>query len=676
MYRGKMLAGMAIAKSNDNNPPRAQLTSAMETTIEQITEVCNDTNFENIIDNCEIVFVDDVENNVNNYFNKSVTSDGSFSATNNSLSADINLEMPDTDENLETINIINNFGTENSTKYLDYEDLTIQSIRTIDTYNLSTNIINPNSSLQSIADYESEDTDSDSKSDKDFELDPNVYTDSESSADSSPEDLRTHSPSILDDQIPEPQLEPLQNIDTYISKPRSKKENKRLLNQRLRMEGKSFLGFRKPKDQKNSFQDKQRAERKIKPRCTCLRKSCKSITDDQRQSIFKLMWSKMSWDQRKIYVSNTVLVIATKRKVVNYSRRSLSLNYSLNVNNTVVQVCKKMYLNTTGLGEWYVKNAAQSSDHGIVENSKSVLESRAMPSTSTSDKTKVDFVKYFLENLIKLPSHYCRKTTSKLYLDHVFTSMADVFKAFEECTIKEKKPAANRTTFNKYFKEMNLAIFHPRKDRCDVCVKFEVGNLPEAEYLLHVNKKNMAQNEKIADKKDAENGSCHVICMDVQAAKLCPKTLAGSMYYKTKLTCHNFTVYNLKTKDATCFWFDETAADSQASTFASFLVQYLQSNFLDAGDKIPINIYSDGCTAQNRNCILSNALLYLSVKFNVEITQKFLEKGHTYMECDSVHSCIEKRINKRDVYLPSDYHRMTIEARPEQPYKVFEIVFI
>lgn len=58
-------------------------------------------------------------------------------------------------------------------------------------------------------------------------------------------------------------------------------------------------------------------------------------------------------------------------------------------------------------------------------------------------------------------------------------------------------------------------------------------------------------------------------------------------------------------------------------------------------------VYSDACTAQNRNSILSNALLHLSFKYELSITQKFLEKGHTQMECDSVHSIIELNLKKK-----------------------------
>eukprot|EP00064_Thunnus_orientalis_P007456 superscaffoldBa00000831_g7477 len=37
------------------------------------------------------------------------------------------------------------------------------------------------------------------------------------------------------------------------------------------------------------------------------------------------------------------------------------------------------------------------------------------------------------------------------------------------------------------------------------------------------------------------------------------------------------------------------------------------------------------------------------------VTQKFLEKGRTQMECDSVHSVIEKCLRNQEIYVPAEY---------------------
>lgn len=85
----------------------------------------------------------------------------------------------------------------------------------------------------------------------------------------------------------------------------------------------------------------------------------------------------------------------------------------------------------------------------------------------------------------------------------------------------------------------------------------------------------------------------------------------------------------------------------------------------------PIVLYSDSCGYQNKNAVLSNALSVLASKNKVEIELKFLEKGHTQMECDSTHSLIESRLKGRDIFLPTDYIGVIKEARKKpMPFEV------
>jgi hypothetical protein len=135
------------------------------------------------------------------------------------------------------------------------------------------------------------------------------------------------------------------------------------------------------------------------------------------------------------------------------------------------------------------------------------------------------------------------------------------------------------------------------------------------------------------------------------------------LYYKIKLAVHNFTVYNLETHDVICYWFDESQTDLVASSFASCLIDAVEELLDKSGPRPIVNIFSDGCTYQNRNSITSNALLDLSIRKNVTINQKYLEKGHTQMEADSVHSVLEGAMRNRDIYLPSQLIDITKNAR-------------
>lgn len=186
----------------------------------------------------------------------------------------------------------------------------------------------------------------------------------------------------------------------------------------------------------------------------------------------------------------------------------------------------------------------------------------------------------------------------------------------------------SRFKFDKTFYKLNLALHTPKKDKCDVCSAHEVqnGTVSEEEWKVHVKSKDDARQEKELDKEKAKNRLCHAFVQDVQVVKLAPCLNASSMYYKTKLNLHNFITYNLATKDVKCYWWDETVSDLQASSFATCIVDSIKS--ILQKELNPVVIWSDGCGSQNKNSVLSNALLHLAMEFNIEIEQKWLVKGH------------------------------------------------
>ncbi len=55
------------------------------------------------------------------------------------------------------------------------------------------------------------------------------------------------------------------------------------------------------------------------------------------------------------------------------------------------------------------------------------------------------------------------------------------------------------------------------------------------------------------------------------------------------------------------------------------------------------------------------------------IDHKFLESGHSQMECDSVHAAVETARKTVPVYTPEGYYTLVRGARRSQPYKVHEL---
>lgn len=180
----------------------------------------------------------------------------------------------------------------------------------------------------------------------------------------------------------------------------------------------------------------------------------------------------------------------------------------------------------------------------------------------------------------------------------------------------------------------------------NTCVSYSVKQTSKREFNEHIAKQKRAKAEKQFDKKAAKFSGRHTFASD---------------FYKQRLQSHNFSMYNLSSHQCTAYWWDETEGDLSASSFVSCVIHHLEVHCL--ADTFPITLYSDGCGYQNRNQFLSNALSNFAVKHNKIIEQKFLEKGHTQMEVDSIHAKIEKIVKRKPIYVPYDLVNVTKEAR-------------
>lgn len=271
-------------------------------------------------------------------------------------------------------------------------------------------------------------------------------------------------------------------------------------------------------------------------------------------------------------------------------------------------------------------------------------------------------LRLFLKGLDTMESHYCRRNSSKNYIAATFRSKAELYQEYKKyCQDNGYGSTVSYFLFSKLFDEENLALFKPKKDQCDTCVGYKAGQVSKLKYDLHVERQKRAKVEKDFDKTAAIEFGRHVFTSDTQAVKLSPDINASAIYYKTRLQVHNYTVYNLATHQCTNYWWNETQSDLSASSFVSCIIEHLRKYCLS--DPFPITLYSDGCGYQNRNQFLSNALSNLAVKYNKIIEQKWLEKGHTQMECDSAHAKIENKLKDCSIFVPYDYVNITASAR-------------
>lgn len=196
-------------------------------------------------------------------------------------------------------------------------------------------------------------------------------------------------------------------------------------------------------------------------------------------------------EAEKTYISCMLEMKETKRArnlKKQTSRRKFSVEYYMTKGETKPRVCKTMFLNTHGIGEfsalqWKKENSqlGETDSNSDDDTEKSAPDqSRKRTARNEALKPRVDCLQLFLKDLPKLESHYCRASTSKLYLEPMWKSKRSLYDVYahEWCSEKNVKPLSI-FTLEKYFAKLNLSLYIPKKDQCEICAEHEAGNLDD-----------------------------------------------------------------------------------------------------------------------------------------------------------------------------------------------------
>lgn len=449
----------------------------------------------------------------------------------------------------------------------------------------------------------------------------------------------------------------------------SKNTNKKQENKQKRMNGQKYEGLsrgivceRKPREMKAGCTSKYCEK--------CSTRHCSLFSESVRKEIFYRFW-QMSWDQKKMYVTDRIECSTKKRTYVENSRRTFSKSYYLNKETARLQVCSKMFFSTLGISESGVRKWVNFSELHVTQmgpenQTKFRTEAKRNTTQGKRYETRLNYLNKWLDAIPKLESHYRRQHTTRLYFQTDFKSYKNVYEVYSKKCESLKENEISPVSFPRFMevlKKRNYSIFKPRNDMCDTCISYESKNISQEQYESHRKQIDSMREEKLNDIESAKANLCLLLCIDMQAVKLIPQSKANASYYKMKLQVHNFTIYNIVTHQSDNYVWDETEGSLVASTFATILIKYLRNAILDRKNFHHIIIYSDGCFYQNRNVLLSNALISFSVEKNITIEHKYLIVGHTQMECDSTHSLIQRKINNKQINLPSQLVELIKDSR-------------
>lgn len=110
-----------------------------------------------------------------------------------------------------------------------------------------------------------------------------------------------------------------------------------------------------------------------------------------------------------------------------------------------------------------------------------------------------------MDSLPKMESHYCRASTSKIYLEPEFVSIADLMRVYEKHCRDNRYNFIGRMSLNRIFDQKNLSLFKPKKAQCDICVGHSHGSVSDENYNIHITRKNEARMYKDNEKQRASD---------------------------------------------------------------------------------------------------------------------------------------------------------------------------
>lgn len=408
----------------------------------------------------------------------------------------------------------------------------------------------------------------------------------------------------------------------------------------------------------------------------CLYKCSNLINAEGRQILCRDFWELSNIQRQRDYIVARVNAHASVRTRVEQSRRKFSHEYFFIYLSRKYRVCKKFFLSTLNISEKMMRTALTKANRSIANVPSPDCRGKHPPGIKLPQNV-ITLTEKHIDSFPTVPAHWCRKDSNKVYLESILNKESMFSFYLEFCKDRGIKPVS-KTLYREILIQKNIGFYHPRKDQC-WCYGFEENNVEnrpnkQNEYELHKKRKDAANSAKKEDGDRARHDDTFVAVNFEEAVLYCPLLLAKPIFYKRKLAVYNFTIYEVAKQKGHCFLWDETTGKRGANEIATCLSIFIEN----LPPKVKhLTLYSDNCPGQNRNSIVASMLFYCLNKSALEsIEIKFLEAGHTHMECDSIHATIETASKNAKIFVPSDwYNVINLAKKRGEPYKIHELEY-
>ena len=446
-------------------------------------------------------------------------------------------------------------------------------------------------------------------------------------------------------------------------KPKKRQSQENALSLKKRNRGESYHT-----EKSNRFMNGRKYSKMVK--CNSFQNhknlSCESFDDQERMGIREGFFDTGNLRLQREWIARYVIVPTN-----NDGRNRQKVQYNLpkpKCPGQSVPVCRSMFLNTLGISHRQVRTviAKKQTNTGVLEGDKRGGCQNPQPN-------KRQKIKDHLSRFPHVESHYCRSSSTCKYVSDDLTKKK-MYRMFED----ENPGVASSSLYQKVMRENNVKIHRPKKDMCGRCEVYrkgdeEVKSTHEEEYTKHRQEIDEVRKVKSESKEKALHDASHAAAVfDLQQNIYLPKSNRSEVYYKRRLACYNFTIYDLGTRDGSCYLSNESITKRGACEVSLYLYDYL--TIQDKKGKKCVDLFCDGCVGQNKNSILPSMFHnFLQKSQNVEvITIHYFEAGHGQSEGDSIHSVIENSLSRKvEVVHPCQLSSLIAEAREDPcPYTV------
>lgn len=213
------------------------------------------------------------------------------------------------------------------------------------------------------------------------------------------------------------------------------------------------------------------------PKCSknCRHKCTEKFTQEQRAEICKSYWSIQDFKLQKEFLLKRIIikpVQTTKKSVPLEKQRSSSREYGFYKDQTSYErVCKNFFMSTLCISSGPIETAVKYIDKNG-SFSYADHRGRRAPANKTPDDQLQD-VKNHIESFPVLDSHYCRKQSDRKYLDPKL-SILKMYDLYVEKMKYSNKIPVKLNIYKKVFgTQYNLSFYHPKKDQCIMCNKYQ-----------------------------------------------------------------------------------------------------------------------------------------------------------------------------------------------------------